>query len=237
MNVKPFVLSVARGAAAGAGLAALGYGTYVAVTWSRFGRPARARVDERDHLLDRFMPSFDVVERHQTAVLAPAAVTLEAAKDMPLLSMPGVRAIFKGRELILGATPDTQDRPTGLIAEMRSLGWGVLAEVPGREIVVGAVTKPWESNVTFRAIPPDDFATFKEPGYVRIAWTLRADPIDARRSVFRTETRAAATDADARAKFRWYWSFLSPGIFLIRRLSLRPLRAEAERRAAQRGPV
>jgi hypothetical protein len=39
------------------------------------------------------------------------------------------------------------------------------------------------------------------------------------------------TDLAARAKFRRYWSFLSPGIILIRWISLAPLKAEAERRA------
>jgi hypothetical protein len=55
--------------------------------------------------------------------------------------------------------------------------------------------------------------------------------------MFRTETRALATDATARARFRRYWAFASPGIALIRRLSLRPLRAEAERRARTAGPA
>jgi hypothetical protein len=45
----------------------------------------------------------------------------------------------------------------------------VLADVPEREVVVGAVTKPWEANVTFRALPPDQFAGFAEPGFVKIA--------------------------------------------------------------------
>ena len=67
--------------------------------------------------------------------------------------------------------------------------------------------------------------------YVKIVWTLRADAIGADASIFRTETRAIATDATARAKFRRYWSFLSPGIILIRWASLSPLKAEAERRA------
>jgi hypothetical protein len=66
---------------------------------------------------------------------------------------------------------------------------------------------------------------------VKIAWNLRVDPIGANASIFRTETRAAATDPAARAKFRRYWSFLSPGIILIRWASLKPMRAEAERRA------
>jgi hypothetical protein len=61
------------------------------------------------------------------------------------------------------------------VAWAKSLGWGVLAEVPGGEIVMGAVTKPWTANPVFRALPPDAFATFDEPDYVKIVWTLRAD--------------------------------------------------------------
>jgi hypothetical protein len=95
--------------------------------------------------------------------------------------------------------------------------------------VVGAVTKPWEPNPVFRSIPPDQFAAFAEPGYVKIAWTLRADPIDDGSSVFRTETRALATDPFARTRFRAYWSFLSPGIWLIRRMMLGPVKKAAER--------
>jgi len=65
---------------------------------------------------------------------------------------------------------------------------------------------------------------------VKIVWTLRADAIGANASIFRTETRAVATDPAARAKFRRYWSFLSPGIILIRWASLGPVKREAERR-------
>jgi hypothetical protein len=118
---------------------------------------------------------------------------------------------------------------------VQSLGWGVLAMVPGREVVVGAVTKPWEANVTFRALPPDQFAAFSEPGYVKIVWTLRAEPITATESL-RTETRAIATDPRARVKFR-HWSFLSRGIIVIRWTVLGPLKSEAERCARQGGYV
>jgi hypothetical protein len=51
----------------------------------------------------------------------------------------------------------------------------VLAEVPGREVVVGAVTQPGYSNVVFRPLPPEEFIAFREPDYVKIVWTLRAD--------------------------------------------------------------
>ena len=218
-------------AAAGAGMAAAGYATYVATSWCRYGHVERPDAHTSDELLDRFMPLYDVVERHHIYVDAPAAITLAAAREQDLLRLPLVRAIFKAREIVLGATPDHPTQPRGLVATVQALGWGILEEVPDRELVVGAVTKPWEANVTFHALPPQQFAAFTEPGFVKIVWTLRVDPLDAQSSIFRTETRAIATDAAARARFRRYWAFASPGIALIRRLSLQPLKRDAERRA------
>jgi len=220
-----------RWTAAGLGLAAGAYAAYAAVAWLRYGHPTPVEPGEQDDLLDRFMPVYEVRTRHYIHVAAPAAITFEAARDMDLLQSPVVRAIIRAREFVLGATPDERPRPPGLLAEVHALGWGVLAHVPDREVVVGAVTRPWEANVTFRALAPDAFAAFDEPGYVKIIWTLRADPIDADRSVFSTETRVVSTDATARERFRRYWSIFSPGMIVIRWVSLGPLRAEAERRA------
>ena len=220
---------------AGFGVAAAAYAAYVGVTWFRYGNVAAPAADDEDPLLDRFLPAYEIVERHQIRVAAPAATTLDAARDADLQASPVVRRIIRAREIILGATPGDRRRPRGLLEEMQSLGWGVLADVPGREVVVGAVTRPWEANVTFHALPPDQFAAFKEPGYVKIVWTIRADPITASESVFRTETRAIATDPTARTKFRRYWSFLSPGIIVIRWAVLGPVKKEAERRTRERG--
>ena len=228
------VWTAARWPLAALGLGAGAYAAYAGLTWYRYGHVRRATADEADSLLDRYMPAYDVVDRHCARVEATAAQTLEAARNLELFQRPLVRTIVRARELLLGATPDEEQRPRGLLGETLSLGWGVLAEEPGREIVVGAVTRPWEANVRFRSIPPHEFAGFAEPGYVKIAWTLRADPIGPAASVFRTETRAVATDPEARARFRRYWAFLSPGIKLIRLLALRPVAAAASKRALAR---
>jgi len=113
----------------------------------------------------------------------------------------------------------------------------VLAQIPGREVVMGAVTKPWEPNVVFRPLRPDEFADFDEPGYVKIVWTLRSDPISAIESMARTDTRVITTDPGARARFRLYWAFLSPGILLIRRVALAMVKEEAERVASRTPPT
>lgn len=222
--------SAGRWVSFGAGAAAAVYATYAGITWLRYGRASRPARENGDSLLDGFMPAYDIAERHRIRVHAPADVTFTAACEVDLLQSPAVRAIFKGRELILGSEPDTLVRPRGLLALTTSVGWGVLGNVPGREVVMGAVTQRWKANVVFRALPPQEFAAFNEPKYLKIAWTLRADQIGPNESIFRTETRAIATDASARGKFRRYWSFLSPGIIVIRWMTLKPVKAEAERR-------
>lgn len=233
MKAKRDSRPAARWLARGVVLAAAAYATYVAIKWYRYGRARPAGGADADPLLDQFLPTYEIVERHHVRVAAPAEITLASAYEMDLQKSMVVRAIFKGRELILGSDPQEAGLPRGLLAQTKALGWGVLAEIPGREVVVGAVTRPWEAKVVFRALPPEAFAAFDEPGYVKIVWTLRADPLAAGGSIFRTETRAATTDPTARAMFRRYWSFFSPGIVLIRRMSLGLLRREAERRARQ----
>lgn len=233
MNGHRRVRTVLKWTAGALGMAAGAYAGYVGVTWLRYGHPAPASPQEADRLLDSFIPAYDVAERHHIEIAAPPDITFAAACEQELMELPLVRTIFKGREILLGSEPGTAAHPRGLLAMTKSLGWGLLAEVPGREIVMGAVTQPWHANVVFRPLPPGEFVAFSEPDYVKIVWTLRADPVGTRRSIFRTETRVVATDARARARFRRYWSFLSPGIILIRWASLGPLKREAERRALE----
>jgi hypothetical protein len=216
------------GAGAGA-VALLGLG-YAGITWYRYGKVARG--GPRDPLVDRFMPKYEVREVHQTRVDAPADVTFLAAHDLDLQRSTIVRAIFTGRELLMGGERAKREHPSGFLAEVLSLGWRVLAEEPGRELVLGAVTQPWKADVEFLGLPPDEFAAFKEPGYAKIVWTFAVRPAGERASIFSTETRVATTDPEARARFRRYWSVFSPGILLIRYETLRLVRREAERRAS-----
>src|SRR5438128_2126453 len=82
--------------------------------------------------------------------------------------------------------------------------------------------------------PPTKCARVDAPGYAKIVWNLAAAPLDAEHSLFSTETRVATTDAVSRDRFRRYWTAMSPGIVLIRQLSLRLVRSDAERRYRER---
>ena len=216
-------------AAVAAGSALAAWATYAGVTWLRYG----ATVRRKDELLDCYLPACEVAECHEIEVAAPAAATYAAAKEIDLDDSGVCRTIFRARELLLGGERKSEDSGS-LLARALALGWGVLAEEPGRRLVVGAVTQPWRGNVEFHALPPEQFAAFDTPGYAKIAWTLGAEPRGPARSIFRTETRVATTDAKSRRRFRLYWSVFSPGILIIRSRSLALVKAEAERRYLER---
>jgi len=187
------------------------------------------RAEEFDALLDQFMPEYDVIERRRVRVAATPDTTMSAAAHIDLHSSLLIRAIVKLRALAMGAKEAEAERPRGLLAETASMGWRLLAEVPGREVVMGAAAQPWRADVTFLPLAPQQFATFDTPGYVKIAWTLRADAAWPDGSVFTTETRVVATDPEPRAKFRRYWRRVVPGVVSIRWILLRLLKGEAER--------
>jgi hypothetical protein len=230
--MKRGVASLIRWMGRGAALAVTTYASYVVIAWCRYGRPRSVDHAQRsDVYLYRLMPIYDIVERHRTQIAAPAELTFSVARSLHLRRSRLINVIFKARELVLGGDSEEDGNEMGLADQAKAWGWGVLAEEPGHEIVFGAVTQPWVANPVFRALTPTEFLSFHEPGYVKIAWTLRADSLDATNSVAVTETRVAITDPTSRAKFRQYWSFVSPGVILIRRLALRLVRVEAERLA------
>ncbi len=194
--------------------------------------PAAVATAAAERLIERFMPVADITERHETLVRAPADVVFDVAQDFDLQSIPLVRAIFWLRAKILGvAEMPAHLFEKGLVAETTAMGWRILAERPGRELVAGSVTQPWKGDVIFTPVEPDRFATCSEPDMVKIVWTLEAEPLGPALSRFRTETRVLATDEAARTKFGRYWRWAGLGIVLIRWLLLPALRREAERRA------
>lgn len=230
MKGRNIMQAAAGGLAVTTVAAGAGYAALVVFNRMRYGSAASTPTAGADSLLDRFIPHPEVVEQHEIAIGAPADVVMAAAKEMELMKSPVIRGIIRARELAMGGERDARPHPSTLFEQMQSIGWVVLSERVGREVVLGSVTQPWMAAPVFRSIPANQFRDFAEPGYVKIAWTLRADPIDDRHSMFRTETRVCTTDAAARERFRDYWSFVAPGVKLIRLAMLQPLRRAAERR-------
>jgi len=183
-------------------------------------------------LIDRFMPDPDVRTVHAIRIRAEPERILAVAEAFDLESLGAIRGLFRLRGWMLGARPLPPRTRRGLLDQMSSIGWVTLSAEPGRQRVLGSVTRPWEADVRFVPVPPDRFEAFSEPGMVKIVWTLEAEPDPSLpgTSLFRTETRAQATDPAARRRFRWYWLLFNPGIRLLRRLLLPAVRRACEQR-------
>jgi hypothetical protein len=184
--------------------------------------------------LDPFIPAPDVRERFSVEIRAPAALVMEEARSFDLQSLPLVKLVFRLRERLMGASPAPRV-PQGIVAETRSLGWGTLVEEPDRLLVCGARCQPWLAEVTFRAIPVEEFAGYQEPGQVKIGWTLEAEALGPARTRFSHETRVLATDEESRRRFRRYWRWARVGIIGIRLLLMPAIRRRAEHRWQEEG--
>jgi hypothetical protein len=78
---------------------------------------------------------------------------------------------------------------------------------------------------------PERFMSFDQPGFAKIATSLRVDPYGNRSSILTMETRVAVTDDASRLRFRRYWLLVGPFSALIRRTTMRRLAVDLRRPA------
>ena len=106
--------------------------------------------------------------------------------------------------------------------------WVALGENPGRELVFGAVGKPWRASIERRRVEPEHFTSYDEAGWAKMAAAFMVHSYGTRRSLLTYEARTACTDPAATARFGRYWTLVSPGIGVVLRGALRAVRAAAE---------
>ena len=187
--------------------------------------------------IDAYLPVFDVRDSHEALVDAEQGPAYEALRSFDLGRSRLVRLLFAVRTLPSLGRPREPRRPSGPFLEQAlRLGWALLEEVRGSELVMGAVTRPWAPVVRFRGLPGPQFVAFDEPGFSKIVWNFAARPAGPRRTVLSIETRVAATDDRSRRRFRLYWFVFGPGIRLIRRAALGVLRRDLARSARGEAP-
>jgi hypothetical protein len=193
---------------------------------------------ERPAAIEKYVPAFDVADYREAPVAAEPGAAWQALRAFDLRRSRIVRALFAVRTIPerWRAGAATAPRPGPFVDEALRLGWFLLEERPGEEIVLGAVTKPWEPVVRFRGMPGQQFLAFSEPGFAKIVWNLAVRPGRKAGSVLSTETRVSTTDADSRRRFRRYWRIFGPGIRLIRRIVLRRIQRDLRRSARRRAP-
>ncbi len=184
-------------------------------------------------LIDKVLPAFDVGDDHRVHIAAEPARVYAAFPALDFTRSRVVRTLFAIRSLpsrLRGRTPESplKSGPQPILPSMLALGWRVLEEIPGRELVAGAVTRPWAPEVRFRGLAAPDFAAFAEPGFTKIAWNFAVRPAARGGTVASAQTRVLCMDATARRRFRRYWLVFGVGIRWIHRALLHLLKRELE---------
>ncbi len=158
------------------------------------------------------LPVYHHVERHAVRVAASPTRALDAARTTRLEDVPLVRLLLRVRGL---------RTPGGPI-------WDALVAQgfqPFGEDTLVLVARPWSPREGLR--PVDDFVSFAEPGWAKIAIELQA-VADGEGARLETETRIYLTDRGARRRFAAYWLVVRPFSGIVRIGWLRAAKRRAE---------
>ena len=176
-------------------------------------------------LIDKHLPRYQFSERHRTRVRASpdevirAVVALDRRPDRFrdfLMALRSVPSRLLGR----------QAPQVGQLA-FTPLDWDEKSET-----VAGLIGRFWQLDGGLVAIPDADaFARFAEPGTPKLVISFRAasDPVG---TLLTTETRVFCPDRSSRLRFAPYWMLIRLPSGLIRRRTLRAIKAAAEKGVA-----
>ncbi len=175
----------------------------------------------RSASLDRLIPTPALLEVDAVDVAGPPARAWELVRHGDIGESALIRALFAVRTLA-DRTARRTEKSVLRFDELRSTaqqpGFQILHDDGRSELVVGAIGKVWHLQIPFVHVADGDaFRAFSEPGFVKVAWTLRVAPRgeDGARVTF--ELRVDATDADSWAKFKRYFAVIGVGSHFIRR--------------------
>ncbi|MFC8915518.1 hypothetical protein ACGF5F_08475 [Streptomyces sp. NPDC047821] len=186
--------------------------------------------------LDHWLPGPHWHTHHHRAVAAPEPEVARALKEVTFSDMTVMRPLMLLRTLPSRLTGHDRSRVAGgvdAIEGMTRMGFTVLDDVPGGELVMGFVGQPWKPSLAKAVIPglsPEEFLAFDRPGYIKGVFGLWAEP-DGSGMRVHTETRVYATDPEAVRRFTPYWRVIKPFSSLMRLDMLSAVRRRAERTA------
>ena len=191
------------------------------------------RAARRRTRLDELVPLWQFSERHATRVRASperveAAVRAVTAGEVRLFrlltALRNPRRLWRRQPASLLAPP--AGRP--LLETALASGFVLLAEEPGRELVLGLVLVAPPTTLR-ENLTPSRFRDLAEPGYAKAALAFQIDDEGGGWTALVTETRVFATDPGTARRFALYWRAIYPGSALLRRTWLRAIRRRAER--------
>lgn len=172
-------------------------------------------------LIDEYLPTYDVRERHDIEVRAPVERVYRAVRQLDIGDARLTRLLFRLRGL---PCP-----PRFTFDDFLKMRFILLGERPNEELLLGLIGRFWTLAGELRRLEPEEFADFNERDYAKAAWnfslTQQANGVVS----LATETRVSCTDGASRMKFRLYWTVVGTFSGIVRREMLQIIKRNAER--------
>ncbi len=176
-------------------------------------------------LIDHFLPSYDVSERHLIEVHAPKEEVYAAVRQLDLREAKISMLLFRLRGIPTGLLRAPSCFTLNDFLRMRFI---LLGERPNEELLLGLVGRFWSPSGELRRLNAEGFLNFVEPGYAKAAWNFSLSVRDDKTVLLKTETRVYCLDKSSRRRFRLYWFFIGRFSGLIRREVLQVIKRNAE---------
>ena len=174
-------------------------------------------------MLDRFLPTYEFSERHETVVAAPRDAVRRAADEWRPADSWLWRVLFRLRGL---------GRLDGTMRQWaEAAGFLCLADTED-EIVYAQAGRFWSRNERDALVSPrtaEELLTLDDPGVAVAAMSVRLEALAPDRTRVVTETRIRALGPRARRRFRLYWLLIRPFSGVLRRSMLAGIKKRAER--------
>ncbi len=176
-------------------------------------------------MLERFLPTYDFCERHQTVIAAPREVVRRAADEWRPAQSLLWRVLFRLRGL---------GRPDGTLLQWaEAAGFLCLADTED-EVVYAQAGRFWSLNERAALVSPrtaEELLALDDPHAAVASMSVRLEALAPGRTRLVTETRIRALGPQARYRFRLYWLLIRPFSGLLRRSLLAGIKKRAEQLA------
>jgi hypothetical protein len=189
-------------------------------------------------LIKELMPEPDIVMRHLRGVHAPpervfaALSTVDFGKSgllSLLFALRGIPALLTAPKETLGRIRARKPGSALTLRRITKEGFGLVAERPGQEIVLGVTGRFWKASAKLQPAGRELFRAGPAEGDALVAWSFLVEPAPKDHSRLITETRIKAADVDTLLTLKRYWRVVHPGSALIRRSMLAAIAREAGR--------
>lgn len=182
-------------------------------------------------LIDSFAPSPDATETHRVAIKASRQTVYRTLWTGDLGGSPIIKLLLTFRALPQFVAHPCRAWPRKREITLQTLidsGFGLLAEKPPEEIVLGVTGRFWRPTGNLSPFNRKDFDKAVPAGLARAVWNFSVSETVNGQTILQTETRIICGDPASRRKFLAYWLLVRPFSGLIRLIMLRRVRNLAE---------